>query len=154
MELKPLRGDALLRAAVDHILLHPETWDQGVWHWQTRHCFGGWCQILAGRPAGSSSVFSDLMQFGEVSRDDAGWLVDQDRSLLLTDAVEFVLLLGRLTVGCSYRVLLAIDSQATRRWRRLGSRPKKNRQSLGSISTRGQLLSKTLKGATDGHSMI
>lgn len=45
-----LTGDRLLKAAINHILLHPETWDQSTWHssCKTKHCIAGTCQILAG----------------------------------------------------------------------------------------------------------
>lgn len=58
---KPLRGGALARAAVNQILLHPETWDQSSWHSDcgTKHCFGGWCQILAGKKADNDTAEED-----------------------------------------------------------------------------------------------
>jgi hypothetical protein len=46
---KPLRGKALLRAAMNQIILHPEKWDQTTYHCRTKHCLAGWCQILGGR---------------------------------------------------------------------------------------------------------
>lgn len=62
--LKPLRGGALARAAVNQILLHPETWDQSAWHNEcgTKHCFAGWCQILAGKKANDDTAEEDAME--------------------------------------------------------------------------------------------
>jgi hypothetical protein len=50
---EPLRGEKLLKAAVNQILAHPETWEQTLWHSScgTKHCIAGWCQILSGKPA-------------------------------------------------------------------------------------------------------
>lgn len=61
--LKRLRGGALARAAVNQILLHPKTWNQSVWHNDcgTKHCFGGWCQILSGKPMNSDTVMEDAV---------------------------------------------------------------------------------------------
>lgn len=42
----------LMQKTMDQILLHPETWNQSVWHSDcgTSHCFAGWAQnILVGR---------------------------------------------------------------------------------------------------------
>lgn len=40
-------GPGLLRRAVNHILEHPETWNQGHWHCGSQHCIAGHCQIIA-----------------------------------------------------------------------------------------------------------
>ena len=42
-----LRGVELLRAAVNQVIQHPETWDQNSWHCGTKHCIAGWCEKLA-----------------------------------------------------------------------------------------------------------
>ena len=46
---KPLRGKALLKAAINQILANPKQWDQETYHCGTKHCVAGWCQILGGR---------------------------------------------------------------------------------------------------------
>ena len=46
---KPLRGKALLRAAINQIIQNPKTWNQRSYHCGTKHCVAGWCQILGGR---------------------------------------------------------------------------------------------------------
>lgn len=75
-----LRGAELLRAAVNNILDHPETFDQTQWHCGTKHCIAGHCQILGGRPQNSRAA-SDAEEMLGISKDDADWLFAGHRSL-------------------------------------------------------------------------
>lgn len=72
----PLRGERLLKAAINQILLHPETWDQKVWHspCRTKHCLAGWCQILAGYPPDSRFASSDARTALGISSGEASYL--------------------------------------------------------------------------------
>lgn len=78
---KPLRGGALARAAVNQILLHPETWDQSQWHNEcgSKHCFAGWCQILAGKEPNCDMAEEDAMKALGLSFDneDESEIVDR-----------------------------------------------------------------------------
>lgn len=73
---KPLRGEKLLKTAINQILKHPETWDQGKWHSDcgTKHCLAGWCQILAGKPAIAVRAKWDAMDALEISWCEADYL--------------------------------------------------------------------------------
>lgn len=76
----PLRGKALLAAAVNQIIQHPETWKQSQWHCRTSHCIGGWCQVLAGLPE-SNEAYQEVPQLIGLSLSDADWLFAPERSL-------------------------------------------------------------------------
>ncbi len=52
-----------LRAVLAQIEAHPETWKQSEWHCGTSHCFFGWAQVMAGKPAMESTVRRDARQF-------------------------------------------------------------------------------------------
>ena len=78
-----LRGKELMRAVVNQILEHRETWDQCVWHSAcgTSHCVAGWCQILGGREAKDESAQNDAMECLGISSLDAAWLFGSCRTL-------------------------------------------------------------------------
>ena len=78
----PLRGEKLLKAAVNQILAHPETWNQVVWHCDTGHCIAGWCQILAGRPQNSATVADEAMNDLGISFAERAWLFAGSRRLV------------------------------------------------------------------------
>ena len=67
--------------AFNHILAHPDEWDQSQWHCGTTHCLFGHCQILAGIPVNSESCLQGVMRLTGLSRDDAEWLADARRTL-------------------------------------------------------------------------
>jgi hypothetical protein len=77
----PLRGPELARAAVNHILDHPEQWDQRHWHCGTTHCFAGTCQVLAGRPADPDSCSAEVRELLGLTPHEARWLFAADRTL-------------------------------------------------------------------------
>jgi len=76
-----LRGKELLRAAVNQIIRHPETWDQGDWHCGTSHCIAGHCQILAGHPEDANKVVEQASVAAGLTSRDACWLFSGKRSL-------------------------------------------------------------------------
>ena len=75
-----LRGAALLATAVNHILAHPETWDQQEWHCGTKHCIAGHCELLA---TGKETRYtSDIAQeLLGITVAEADWLFDARRTL-------------------------------------------------------------------------
>ena len=79
---EPLRGERLLKAAVNQILAHPETWNQSSWHCGTQHCIAGWCQILAGRPQNSATVADEAMDDLGISVTERAWLFASARRLV------------------------------------------------------------------------
>lgn len=78
-----LTGDRLLKAAINHILLHPETWDQSTWHssCKTKHCIAGTCQILAGFAPDSLGAPNDAKTAIGLSDADANYLFSHERTL-------------------------------------------------------------------------
>ena len=52
-----------LKAVLHQIETHPETWKQSSWHCGTSHCFAGWAQIMAGKPALDSTVRVDARKW-------------------------------------------------------------------------------------------
>ena len=72
---EPLRGEKLLKTAVNQILAHPETWNQKEWHSEcgTKHCIAGWCQILSGKPS-SDQAKEDAKEALGISESDADYL--------------------------------------------------------------------------------
>jgi len=70
-----------LRAVLAHIEAHPETWKQSSWHCGTSHCFGGWAQIMAGRPASDASVRADARKWLGLTRYEADLLFDGYNSI-------------------------------------------------------------------------
>lgn len=80
MEATQLRGPALLATAVNHILAHPETWDQRHWHCNSTHCIAGHCELL-GTGKQSSEAGRVSRRLLGISARDANWLFAGDRSL-------------------------------------------------------------------------
>lgn len=76
-----LRGPALLAAAVNHIIQHPETWDQYYWHCGSTHCIAGHCEILGtgGQTPNPGPAVAAMIG---ISRRDANWLFDGSRTLV------------------------------------------------------------------------
>lgn len=83
----PLRGPALLVAAVNQCVEHPDQHDQSAWErvtlCRTTHCFGGWGIVLAGDevPLDGEEAFEDAMALFELSEGEACWLFRCKRSL-------------------------------------------------------------------------
>ena len=69
------------KLVLKHIEDNPENWDQTQWHCGTSHCFGGWAQILAGKPADSLTVRRDAREFLGLNAKEANYLFDQNRTL-------------------------------------------------------------------------
>ena len=76
-----LRGPKLLATAVNKVLENPECWDQKTWHCGTKHCIGGWCQILGGRRESEAGVMGDVIELLGISRADAEWLCSATRTI-------------------------------------------------------------------------
>ena len=77
----PLRGPPLLRAVVNHILAHPEQWDQRFFHCGTTHCVAGLCQIFAGFAINVLMTYQQAMDAVGLSSGDAHWLFCCTRTL-------------------------------------------------------------------------
>jgi hypothetical protein len=80
---EPLRGTELLRAAVNHIIQHPEEWDQSSWHntCGTTHCIAGHCQIMGGRPMNIDTASYDAQTLLGLSYHEQKYLFASDRTL-------------------------------------------------------------------------
>ena len=66
---------------ISHILDHPETWSQQVWHCGTTHCFAGHVQIMGGCPENGETCLEDMIDLLGCSEEDASWLVYTGRTL-------------------------------------------------------------------------
>jgi|GEM_PF-6564746 len=79
---EPLRGNELLRAVVNQILAHPETWDQSDYHSEcgTTHCVAGWAQVLGGLPATGAAYFDAKRLLG-LTKTEADQLFDPKTKL-------------------------------------------------------------------------
>jgi hypothetical protein len=93
-----LCGKEILRAAVNQIIDHPDTWEQSMWHSEcgTEHCIAGWCQILSGHRADSRKVCDDAIMALGISKDHADWLFNPLRSLPEIHAFTENLLKGNI----------------------------------------------------------
>jgi hypothetical protein len=80
---EPLRGEKLLKTAINQILKHPETWYQGSWHSAcgTKHCIAGWCQILSGHAQNELTTKEDAQKALEITSYEAANLFRPDCSL-------------------------------------------------------------------------
>jgi hypothetical protein len=65
---------------MNHILEHPETWDQGHWHCGTKHCIAGHAQLMAGKEENIDTVKKDAREWLGLSEYEAAWLFDPDRT--------------------------------------------------------------------------
>jgi hypothetical protein len=95
MNKEPLTGEKLAKTAVNQILNHPNTWNQCTWHsgevkngCYTKHCVGGWIQVLGGCSENAISVIRDVRELLGISAYEADWLCGGDRSL--TEIYSFV----------------------------------------------------------------
>ena len=80
----------LLKRAVNHIIEHPESWDQNRWHsaCNTKHCMAGLGQFLGGLTMSSATAEQDGRRVYGLTREDADWLFDGSRGL--RDIYSFV----------------------------------------------------------------
>lgn len=66
---------------MNHIITHPETWNQGNWHCGTQHCFAGHAQVMYfGTDSGSTE--EEAMEALKICQDLARWLFNANRGLL------------------------------------------------------------------------
>ncbi len=78
--MENITGKKLLAAAINQIIEHPETWNQQEWHCGTKHCLGGWCQILGGKEQNSGNVRVDMENLLLISKEESGWLCSPFRN--------------------------------------------------------------------------
>ena len=83
MNTQKLTGEKLIKTAVNQILQHPETWNQGNWHSScgTKHCIAGWCQILSGKDQNSDTASSDAAEALGLTANEENWLFSAERTL-------------------------------------------------------------------------
>ena len=98
-ETEKLRGAALLLAAIEHIITHPESWDQAViWHDGDRHCLFGWCQIIAGLSPDADYCFEEVRDLLGLCTPDAAWLCAPSRTMDQIRWFADELAAGRITM--------------------------------------------------------
>lgn len=67
---------------LDHIIAHPETWNQEVFHCGTAHCFAGHAQIMSGvETREQHRTWNDAAKFLELSDVDSIYLFNSERTL-------------------------------------------------------------------------
>ncbi len=76
----PLRGLELLKAAVNHILEHPEQYRQEITHCGTTHCLCGWIQVLGGCGTDGDPV-EDAARLTGLPIEHVAWLYSPERHL-------------------------------------------------------------------------
>lgn len=82
IETDNLQGVDLLRAAISHIVAHPESWDQTVlWHKGHRHCLFGICEILGRVRVTPDRTFDAVRQLLNLPETEAYWLASPNRTL-------------------------------------------------------------------------
>jgi hypothetical protein len=69
------------KQVVDHISAHPETHDQGRWHFGTKHCFAGLAQLMAGHEADAMKCPKQARDWLELTVWQAMYLFDAARTL-------------------------------------------------------------------------
>ena len=73
------------KMVLDQIEKHPETWYQGSWHYchtcETKHCFAGWAQLLAGENESRMNAFCDAVIFLDVTDEQANFLFNPNRTV-------------------------------------------------------------------------
>ncbi len=81
-KIKALTGKALMKAVINQIIDHPETWDQGQDHSDcgTKHCILGWAQVLSGKKELGSDSFTEAKVALGLNDDQAEFLWDSNRS--------------------------------------------------------------------------
>ena len=73
---------ARFNQVLDHIIAHPESWDQTRWHSFSgeTHCFAGHAQIMAKHSWGSSASEA-ASNFLELRPQESNYLFGMDRTL-------------------------------------------------------------------------
>ena len=72
---------ANLKAVLQQIEDHPETWNQGGWHCNTSHCVGGWAQVMSGKEEDSDYVVIHARKWLSLSETEAKYLFNAYRTL-------------------------------------------------------------------------
>jgi hypothetical protein len=75
------RGNELLQTVVNHIISNPGCHDQSTWHCGTRHCVGGWAQILGGMKENADTCEIEAAKLLELPAHDANWLFASYRTI-------------------------------------------------------------------------
>ena len=70
-----------LARAINHILDHPETWDQKKGHCRTTHYLAGLGQIMAGKEPCGATVQDDARAFFGADLEDSDWLFSPRRTI-------------------------------------------------------------------------
>ena len=76
-----MKNVKLAVAVINHILDHPETWSQQVWHCRTTHSFAGHVQIMGSCAENVEKCYDAFIKLLECSREDAAWLAYTGRTL-------------------------------------------------------------------------
>src|SRR5215469_18928586 len=84
------------KKVLGHIKASQSCWKQDDWHCGTSHCFGGWAQILSGKPANNATVRRDARVFLELTAHQADYcfagqrrLVDFEEMLAVPDGYNW-----------------------------------------------------------------
>ncbi|MDE2000739.1 MAG: hypothetical protein KGI52_17635 [Burkholderiales bacterium] len=77
----PPRNLERIKAILDHIEAHPETWNQRNWHCGTTHCFAGHAQLAAGMLANDKTVRADAREWLSLTRAEADYYFARARTL-------------------------------------------------------------------------
>lgn len=104
------RGKALMRAVINKIIADPDCWKQTSWHCGTRHCVGGWAQILGGRRANFDDVLEDAKMFLGLKYSEAYWLFESARSLTETYAFATAFIAGETFFDSDITLRLRYDA--------------------------------------------
>jgi len=77
-----------LKAVIDHIKAHPETWDQQTYHCGSTHCLAGHAQIMSGMPENNNCAHRDAREWLGLSDDEADRLFNGNNTI--PDLEEFI----------------------------------------------------------------
>ena len=70
------------KKVLNQIKEYPHQWNQEMWHHESTHCFGGWCQIFHTGIQDQYGVRTDTMAYLNISEVETNWLVDALRTLV------------------------------------------------------------------------
>ncbi|MDE2000043.1 MAG: hypothetical protein KGI52_14085, partial [Burkholderiales bacterium] len=77
----PPRNIERIRAILEHLEAHRETWYQARWHCGTTHCFAGHAQIAAGKAPDDDTASADAREWLSLTRAEADWYFSPNRTL-------------------------------------------------------------------------
>jgi len=77
-------------AVIAEIKAHPEQWDQTDFYSAcgTKHCYGGWAQVHAGKSPDETLAWRDARQWLELTASEANYLFNWDRTLAQLEAAN------------------------------------------------------------------